>query len=166
METSPSSSMTPTETRPLRNIPTMRPPIISTMNATRSLRWMSTIWAACLRIVVWTRQASSARRKRPLWRFHPWTFTVNIAGTTTTYTYGTLGSLVLEKSKNHVVDYQYNELNQLVQKKDGNESCIYTYDKWGNRTAEIGKKASRSYVYDETNRMVERTNWKVGSARA
>lgn len=73
---------------------------------------------------------------------------------------------MLEKSKNHVVDYQYNELNQLVQKKDGNESCIYTYDKWGNRTAEIGKKASRSYVYDETNRMVERTNWKVGSARA
>ncbi len=86
--------------------------------------------------------------------------TSNIAGTTTTYTYDTLGSLVLEKSKNHVVDYQYNELNQLVQKKDGNESYTYTYDKRGNRTAEIGKKASRSYVYDETNRMVEGTNWK------
>ena len=86
--------------------------------------------------------------------------TSNIAGTTTAYTYDTLGSLVLEKSKNHVVDYQYNELNQLVQKKDGNESYTYTYDKRGNRTAEIGKKASRSYVYDETNRMVEGTNWK------
>ena len=84
----------------------------------------------------------------------------NIAGTTTTYTYDTLGNLVLEKAKNHVVDYQYNELNQLVQKKDGNESYTYTYDKRGNRTAEIGKKASRSYVYDETNRMVEGTNWK------
>ncbi len=67
---------------------------------------------------------------------------------------------MLEKSKNHVVDYQYNELNQLVQKKDGNESYTYTYDKRGNRTAEIGKKASRSYIYDETNRMVEGTNWK------
>ena len=67
---------------------------------------------------------------------------------------------MLEKAKNHVVDYQYNELNQLVQKKDGNESYTYTYDKRGNRTAEIGKKASRSYVYDETNRMVEGTNWK------
>ncbi len=86
--------------------------------------------------------------------------TSNIAGTTTTYTYDTLGNLVLEKSKNHVVDYQYNELNQLVQKKDGNESYTYTYDKRGNRTAEIGKKASRSYIYDETNRMVEGTNWK------
>ena len=86
--------------------------------------------------------------------------TSNIAGTTTTYTYDTLGNLVLEKAKNHVVDYQYNELNQLVEKKDGNESYTYTYDKRGNRTAEIGKKASRSYVYDETNRMVEGTNWK------
>ncbi|MCI8333689.1 MAG: hypothetical protein HFH25_03800, partial [Lachnospiraceae bacterium] len=86
--------------------------------------------------------------------------TSNIAGTTTTYTYDTLGNLVLEKAKNHVVDYQYNELNQLVQKKDGNESYTYTYDKRGNRTAEIGKKASRSYVYDETNRMAEGTNWK------
>jgi RHS repeat-associated protein len=84
----------------------------------------------------------------------------NIAGTTTTYTYDTLGNLVLEKSKNDVVDYQYNELNQLTKKKEGSESYSYTYDKWGNRTAEAGKKASRSYLYDETNRMVEGTNWK------
>ena len=84
----------------------------------------------------------------------------NIAGTTTTYTYDTLGNLVLEKTKNKVVDYQYNELNQLTKKKEGNESYNYTYDKRGNRTAEIGKKASRSYLYDETNRMAEGTNWK------
>ena len=84
----------------------------------------------------------------------------NIAGTATTYTYDTLGNLVLEKIKNKVVDYQYNELNQLTKKKEGNESYNYTYDKRGNRTAEIGKKASRSYLYDETNRMVEGTNWK------
>jgi YD repeat-containing protein len=67
----------------------------------------------------------------------------NIAGTVTTYTYDTLGNLVLEKAKNKVVDYQYNELNQLIKKKEGNESYSYTYDKRGNRTAEIGKKASR-----------------------
>ena len=84
----------------------------------------------------------------------------NIAGTTTTYTYDTLGNLVLERSKNGVVDYQYNELNQLTKKKEGSESYSYTYDKRGNRTAEIGKKASRSYQYDETNRMVEGTNRK------
>ena len=84
----------------------------------------------------------------------------NIAGTTTTYTYDTLGNLVLEKTKNKVVDYQYNELNQLTKKKEGNESYSYTYDKRGNRTAEIGKKASRSYLYDETDRMAEGTNWK------
>ena len=84
----------------------------------------------------------------------------NTAGTTTTYTYDTLGNLVLEKTKNKVVDYQYNELNQLTKKKEGSESYSYTYDKRGNRTAEIGKKASRSYVYDETNRMAEGTNWK------
>ena len=84
----------------------------------------------------------------------------NIAGTTTTYTYDTLGNLVLEKSKNDVVDYQYNELNQLTKKKEGSESYSYTYDKRGNRTAETGKKASRSYQYDETNRMAEGTNWK------
>ena len=84
----------------------------------------------------------------------------NIAGTATTYTYDTLGNLVLEKTKNKVVDYQYNELNQLTKKKEGSESYNYTYDKRGNRTAETGKKASRSYLYDETNRMVEGTNWK------
>ena len=66
----------------------------------------------------------------------------------------------LEKAKNKVVDYQYNELNQLTKKKEGNESYNYTYDKRGNRTAETGKKASRSYLYDETNRMAEGTNWK------
>ena len=84
----------------------------------------------------------------------------NIAGTTTTYTYDTLGNLILEKTKNKVVDYQYNELNQLTKKKEGNQSYTYTYDKRGNRVAETGKKESRSYLYDETNRMVEGTNWK------
>ena len=84
----------------------------------------------------------------------------DIAKTETTYTYDTLGNLVLEETKNKVVDYQYNELNQLTSKKDGNESYTYTYDKRGNRTAETGKKESRTYVYDETNRMVEGTNWK------
>ena len=59
-----------------------------------------------------------------------------------------------------MVDYQYNELNQLTSKKDGNESYTYTYDKRGNRIAETGKKESRTYVYDETNRLVEGTNWK------
>lgn len=31
--------------------------------------------------------------------------------------YDTLGNLVLEKIKNNVVDYQYNELNRLAKKK-------------------------------------------------
>ena len=84
----------------------------------------------------------------------------NIANVETAYTYDTLGNLVLEETKNRVVDYQYNELNQLTSKKDGNESYTYTYDKRGNRIAETGKKESRTYVYDETNRMVEGTNWK------
>ena len=84
----------------------------------------------------------------------------NIAKTETTYTYDTLGNLVLEETKNKGVDYQYNELNQLISKKAGNESYTYTYDKRGNRVAETGKKESRTYVYDETNRMVEGTNWK------
>ena len=84
----------------------------------------------------------------------------NIAKTETTYTYDTLGNLVLEETKNKGVDYQYNELNQLISKKDGNESYTYTYDKRGNRIAETGKKESRTYVYDETNRLVEGTNWK------
>ena len=34
----------------------------------------------------------------------------------TEYTYDTLGNLVLETSKNKSVDYEYNELNQLVKK--------------------------------------------------
>ena len=84
----------------------------------------------------------------------------NIANVETIYTYDTLGNLVLEETKNKVVDYQYNELNQLVSKKTGNESYTYTYDKRGNRIAETGKKESRTYVYDETNRMAEGTNWK------
>ncbi len=41
----------------------------------------------------------------------------NIAGTTTIYIYDTLENLVLEKTKNKVVDYQYNELNRLTKKK-------------------------------------------------
>lgn len=50
-----------------------------------------------------------------------------------------------------MVDYQYNELNQLINKKEGSESYTYTYDKRGNRIEETGKKESRSYLYDETN---------------
>lgn len=34
----------------------------------------------------------------------------NIAGTTTSYTYDTLGNLVLETTGNKVVDYQYNDI--------------------------------------------------------
>lgn len=45
--------------------------------------------------------------------------------------YDTLGNLILEKTKNKVVDYLYNELNQLTKKK-GNESYSYAYDKRGN----------------------------------
>ena len=69
--------------------------------------------------------------------------------------------MVLETSKNKSVDYEYNELNQLVKKTTSqNEVYTYSYDKRGNRTAETGKKASQSFVYDATNRMVEGTNWK------
>ena len=72
-----------------------------------------------------------------------------------------MGNLVLETSKNKSVDYEYNELNQLVKKTTSqNEVYTYSYDKRGNRTAETGKKASQSFVYDATNRMVEGTNWK------
>ena len=72
-----------------------------------------------------------------------------------------MGNLVLETSKNKSVDYEYNELNQLVRKTTStNEVFTYTYDARGNRTAETGKKASQSFVYDATNRLVEGTNWK------
>ena len=36
-----------------------------------------------------------------------------------------------EEGSNEIGDYQYNELNQLISKKDGNESYTYTYDKRG-----------------------------------
>ena len=85
----------------------------------------------------------------------------DIAKVVTNYTYDTLGNLVLETSKNKSVDYEYNELNQLVRKSTStNEVFTYTYDARGNRIAETGKKASQSFVYDATNRMVEGTNWK------
>ena len=87
--------------------------------------------------------------------------TSNIAKTKTTYTYDTLGNLVYEKVKNKSVDYQYNELNQLVKRTDSqNQTYTYQYDKRGNRIAETGKKESRAFVYDETNHLVEGTNWK------
>ena len=85
----------------------------------------------------------------------------DIAKVVTNYTYDTLGNLVLETVKNKSVDYEYNELNQLVRKTTStNEVFTYTYDKRGNRIAETGKKASQSFVYDATNRLVEGTNWK------
>ena len=85
----------------------------------------------------------------------------NIAKTLTTYTYDTLGNLTYEKVKNKNVDYQYNELNQLVYRQDSqNQTYTYAYDLRGNRIAETGKKESREYVYDETNRLVEGTSWK------
>lgn len=69
--------------------------------------------------------------------------------------------MVLETVKNRSVDYEYNELNQLVRKTTStNEVFTYTYDGRGNRVAETGKKASQSFVYDATNRLVEGTNWK------
>ena len=85
----------------------------------------------------------------------------NIAKTLTTYTYDTLGNLTYEKVKNKNVDYQYNELNQLVYRQDSqNQTYTYSYDLRGNRIAETGKKESREYVYDETNSLVEGTSWK------
>lgn len=87
--------------------------------------------------------------------------TNDIAKTKTTYTYDTIGNLVYEKIKNKSVDYQYNELNQLVKRTDSqNQTYTYQYDKRGNRIAETGKKESRAFVYDETNHLVEGTNWK------
>ena len=69
--------------------------------------------------------------------------------------------MVLETVKNKSVDYEYNELNQLVRKTTStNDTYTYSYDKRGNRIAETGKKASQSFVYDATNRLVEGTNWK------
>ena len=79
----------------------------------------------------------------------------------TNSTCDSLGILALETVGNKSVDYEYNELNQLVKKTTSqNEVYTYSYDKRGNRTAETGKKASQSFVYDATNRMVEGTNWK------
>ena len=40
----------------------------------------------------------------------------DIAKVVTNYTYDTLGNLVLETVKSKSVDYEYNELNQLVRK--------------------------------------------------
>lgn len=58
----------------------------------------------------------------------------DIAKVVTNYTYDTLGNLVLETVKNKSVDYEYNELNQLVRKTtSNNEVFTYTYDKRGNR---------------------------------
>lgn len=57
----------------------------------------------------------------------------NIAKEVTNYTYDTLGNLVLETVKNKSVDYEYNELNQLVKKTTSeNEVFSYSYDKRGN----------------------------------
>ena len=87
--------------------------------------------------------------------------TSDISKVFTNYTYDTLGNLVLETAKNKSVDYEYNELNQLVKRTTTeNETFTYSYDKRGNRVAETGKKESREYVYDATNRLVEGTNWK------
>ena len=87
--------------------------------------------------------------------------TSDVSKVFTNYTYDTLGNLVLETAKNKSVDYEYNELNQLVKRTTTeNETFTYSYDKRGNRVAETGKKESREYVYDATNRLVEGTNWK------
>ena len=44
-----------------------------------------------------------------------------------------MGNLVLETVKNRSVDYEYNELNQLVRKTtSNNEVYTYSYDKRGN----------------------------------
>ena len=56
-----------------------------------------------------------------------------IAKEVTNYTYDTLGNLVLETVKSESVDYEYNELNQLVKKTTSqNEVFTYSYDKRGN----------------------------------
>lgn len=64
------------------------------------------------------------------------------------------GNLVFEKTKNKIVDYQYNELNQLTKKKEGNESYSYTYDKRGNRVEETGgrKRADLTCMTRQTAR--------------
>ena len=60
------------------------------------------------------------------------------------YFYINIRGYLGQEGSNEIRDYQYNELNQLISKKDGNESYTYTYDKRGNRIAETGKKESRA----------------------
>ena len=49
-----------------------------------------------------------------------------IAKEVTNYTYDTLGNFVLETVKNKSVDYEYNELNQVV-KKTTSRKGLFTY---------------------------------------
>ena len=45
------------------------------------------------------------------------------------YFYINIREYLGQEGSNEIGDYQYNELNQLISKKDGNESYTYTYDK-------------------------------------
>ena len=47
------------------------------------------------------------------------------------YFYINIREYLGQEGSNEIGDYQYNELNQLISKKDGNESYTYTYDKRG-----------------------------------
>lgn len=49
------------------------------------------------------------------------------------YFYINIRGYLGQEGSNEIGDYQYNELNQLISKKDGNESYTYTYDKRGKK---------------------------------
>jgi len=81
------------------------------------------------------------------------------------YTYDSLGNLIKEQVQNKVTDYQYNKLNQQVQKiVDEKDTYGYTFDKRGNLIEGVYFKNKNQsytvekYVYDATNRMVKGVN--------
>jgi YD repeat-containing protein len=82
-----------------------------------------------------------------------------------TYTYDSLGNMIREQIQNKGTDYQYNKLNQQVQKiADGKDTYGNTFDKRGNLVQTVYYKnknssdVTASYVFDATNRMVKGAN--------
>ena len=79
---------------------------------------------------------------------------------TVTYTYDCLGNRLTQNDNRNQTSFTYNELNQLVQKKDYNGITTYTYDGRGNRTSESSQYTQenrRTYEWDSAGRLVKGT---------
>jgi len=76
-------------------------------------------------------------------------------GTTTSYTYDSMGNRLTKKQGGVATTYAYDLCNKLLSETTGSEVTEYAYDALGNLTAKTDSTGVTTYAYDALNQLAE-----------